>query len=94
MEKVISCFVPVTKSEDFTIAINQLKNTDIVKKIFLMSDVKHVDTPYTLIHTNPLPFELDVCTLERFVNIANDINAGLVYSDYNYCEKKKQKWLF
>ena len=43
---------------------------------------KNADTQYTLIYTKPSPFELGAYALERFANIANDTDAGLVYSDY------------
>ena len=109
MEKLITCFIPVKESEDFATTVNQLKNADSVKKIFLMSAVKpnaipencewiecknfhstsavqsigkNADTPYTLIFTKPSQFELGAYALERFINLAADTNAGLVYSDY------------
>ena len=43
---------------------------------------ENADTPYTLIYTKTEPFELGAYALERFVNLADDTNAGLVYSDY------------
>ncbi|MDR3286972.1 MAG: glycosyltransferase family 2 protein [Prevotellaceae bacterium] len=109
MEKLISCFVHVNESVDFLSTVNQLQNTGIVKKIFLMSNVKPyaipencewiecenfysseaikligdaANTPYTLISTKTSPLELGAYALERFVNVMNDTNAGLVYSDY------------
>ncbi|MDR1984773.1 MAG: glycosyltransferase family 2 protein [Prevotellaceae bacterium] len=40
MEKIISCFIPVKENEDCSTTVNQMLNTGIVEKIFLMSAQK------------------------------------------------------
>ncbi|MDR2126123.1 MAG: glycosyltransferase [Prevotellaceae bacterium] len=109
MEKIISCFIPVEGNEDFTTTVNQLLDTGLVEKIFLLSAEKPCIIPencewiecknfystgaikfignnarskYSLIYTKTSPLQLGAYSLERFVNIAEDTRAGLVYSDY------------
>jgi hypothetical protein len=45
MEKMISCFIPVNENEDFTTTVNQLSDTGMVGKIFLMSAKKPDSIP-------------------------------------------------
>lgn len=42
----------------------------------------HAETPFSLIYTKDTVLELGQYALERFYHIANDTQAGLVYSDY------------
>ncbi len=44
-------------------------------------------TPYTLIYTKQLPLQLGQFALERFMQVADDTGAGMVYS--NYFESKE-----
>jgi len=59
------------------IEIDSFKSTETLKKIADKSD-----TAYSLIYTKDTILELGQYALERFYHIANDTNAGLVYSDY------------
>ncbi|MDR2292774.1 MAG: glycosyltransferase [Prevotellaceae bacterium] len=109
MEKIISCFIPVTENEDYAATVNQLLSAGAVEKIFLMSAEKpstisencewiecknfystgaiksigdNANNPYTLIYTKTSPLQLGAYSLERFVNLIDDTDAGMVYSDY------------
>lgn len=44
--------------------------------------VRRSQADYTLIYTHPKPLQLGLFALERFVAVADDSGAGLVYSDY------------
>jgi hypothetical protein len=59
------------------IVISSLQNTETVALIAQKSD-----TEYSLIYTKDSALELGQFALERFLAIAEDTQAGLVYSDY------------
>lgn len=42
----------------------------------------HSQTEYSLIYTGAGAFQFGLFALERFINIADDTNAGIVYADY------------
>jgi hypothetical protein len=60
-----------------TILIDNLQSSVTVQKIAAKSDVE-----YSLIYTKYTTLEMGQFALERFVRIASDTKAGLVYSDY------------
>jgi hypothetical protein len=60
-----------------TILIDTLTSTESVRKIAEKSDVA-----FSLIYTKFTTLELGQYALERFCKIANDTQAGMVYSDY------------
>jgi hypothetical protein len=45
MKKIISCFIPVKETEDFTTTVNHLSSTGMVEKMFLMSAEKPDNIP-------------------------------------------------
>ena len=57
--------------------IDGIMSNSTIQKI-----AQHADTPFTLIYTKDTVLELGQYALERFYHIANDTQAGLVYSDY------------
>ncbi|HRU63329.1 MAG TPA: glycosyltransferase family 2 protein, partial [Paludibacteraceae bacterium] len=57
--------------------ITSLLSTETVKKIAV-----HAKAPYSLIFLKNTMLELGQFALERFYQIANDTQAGLVYADY------------
>lgn len=61
-----------------------LLTTSTIKKIANRSD-----NDYTLIYTKPDGLEIGMFALERMVSIADDMKAGMLYSDYY--EKKEGK---
>jgi len=54
-----------------------MSNGKTVRRIAAM-----VNTPYTLIYTRQSPLKLGQKALERFVQIAEDTQSGMVYSNY------------
>ena len=60
-----------------TIPIDSLQSTATIQKIASKSDAA-----YSLIYTKNSTLELGQFALERFIRIAEDTQAGLVYSDY------------
>lgn len=64
-----------------------LKSTAMMRKIALMCD----DCEYALLYTNYNTLSPCYMALERFVQIAQDTQAGMLYSDYYSIEGKKQQ---
>ena len=60
-----------------TIEIDSLQSSETIQKIASKSD-----TAYSLIYSKDSTLELGQFALERFFRIADDTQAGLVYSDY------------
>ncbi|MDD3077526.1 MAG: glycosyltransferase family A protein [Paludibacter sp.] len=60
-----------------SIVIDTLQSSATVRKI-----AEKADTDYTLIYTKDSVLDLGQFALERFQHIAEDTQAGLVYSDY------------
>lgn len=111
----VNCFIPYSGQENISDLISELKSSELVKNIFLLSTEnaevletsvikvadlwstktiqeisKYSDTEYSLIITNETKTEFGQFAIERFYNIANDVNAGMVYSDY-YEVKENQR---
>jgi len=64
--------------------VPSLQSTAAIKKIASLSN-----TPYTLIYTKQLPLRLGYFALERFVQVADNTGAGLVYSDHYQVKEGK-----
>ncbi len=62
--------------------IDGMMSSSTIQKI-----ANHAETPFTLIYTKDSVLELGQYALERFYHIANDTQAGLVYSDYYEIKK-------
>lgn len=111
----VNCFIPYSGQENISDLISELKSSELVKNIFLLSTEnaevletsvikvadlwstktiqeisKYSNTEYSLIITNETKTEFGQFAIERFYNIANDVNAGMVYSDY-YEVKENQR---
>jgi uncharacterized protein YbcV (DUF1398 family) len=111
----VNCFIPYSGQENISDLISELKSSELVKNIFLLSTEnaevletsvikvadlwstktiqeisKYSDTEYSLIITNETKTEFGQFAIERFYNIANDVKAGMVYSDY-YEVKENQR---
>ncbi len=69
------CNIPIDGCQ--TIEIDSIQSSETIKKITEKSD-----TAYSLIYTKDTTLELGQFALERFFLIAEDTQAGLVYSDY------------
>ena len=111
----VNCFIPYSGQDNISDLISDLKSSDLVKNIFLLSTEraevtdsttikvtdlwstntiqeisKHSDAEYSLIITNETKTEFSQFAIERFYNIANDVNAGMVYSDYYEVKENKR----
>jgi hypothetical protein len=107
--KQINCYIPFVNREETLLTVNNLKQSTLVNKIFLLTSstdlspiencsiltvnsnkstetIKQIidssDAEYTLIYTKSTELELGQYALDRFLTIASDTKAGLVYSDY------------
>jgi len=60
-----------------TLPVNDLTSSETVKKI-----AEHSDTEFSLIYTKCADLELGQYAIERFLQIAQNTGAGLLYSDY------------
>ncbi|MCX6169448.1 MAG: glycosyltransferase family A protein [Ignavibacteriales bacterium] len=105
----VTAFIPFVDESTTKGLVNQLKLTQSVDKIFVLSneiaalpisgtEVLHIDclessktvqiiaekaeTTFILLMTKPLKIDLGNFTVERFINVANDTGAGILYSDY------------
>ncbi|WP_251621825.1 glycosyltransferase family 2 protein [Odoribacter lunatus] len=89
MEKSVTYFIAgreeknviyVTKQWDATPAAiiqGNLNQTDCLSQL-----IPYCDTPYVLFITRPHPVQMNTFGVERFVHIAQDTSASLLYSDY------------
>ncbi|AFH48708.1 Glycosyltransferase [Ignavibacterium album JCM 16511] len=67
---------------DEVILIESFQTTDTIKKIS-----KHLNTEYVLLVLSDKPILPGQFMIERFIQISENTNAGLVYSDYYESEK-------
>ncbi|MEG1586708.1 MAG: glycosyltransferase family A protein, partial [Bacteroidales bacterium] len=113
----IECFLPGTSLGDTIVTLNELKNSDLVEKVHLLtanneipgtqhavlpgSSLNNTKTlrkiadmataPYLLIYTKETPLLPGFLSLERFIHITDDTQAGMVYADhYQVIDGKKQ----
>ncbi|MDD2476324.1 MAG: glycosyltransferase [Dysgonamonadaceae bacterium] len=116
--KTINAFILYTQPEQAAKTIDQLKQSDLVNKIYLlapqkgMSPIKgceiiEIDSlqstqtvqkmsekstaDYTLIYQKSTVLQLGYFALERMIKIAEDANAGMVYSDYHAIANGEKK---
>ncbi len=105
----ITCFLPVGNEKETIATINELRNSELVAKIYLIGSDRELFaakgaewlntgnltfgatvrsiavlsmTDFTLIYTRRSPLKLGQYALERFISVASDTGAGLVYSNY------------
>lgn len=70
----------------FFLNYTNLWATDTIQQI-----ASHADADYILIHTKKEMLELGFLALERFIAVAEDTQAGLLYSDYYDIKKGKKE---
>lgn len=68
----------------FELSIDHFKSTDSIRVI-----AEHTESDYVLLVTKPVEINLGLYSLERFLKIAQDTQAGMLYS--NYYEVKNNK---
>lgn len=109
MSYSIDCFLPYSSANQVKESVENLKNSTLVKKIYLMTEdsslpkiegceilliptlkkskaiqtvVKTANSHYTLLYLKDSPLTLGFFALERFLKIADDSGAAMVYSDH------------
>ncbi|MDL2255187.1 glycosyltransferase family 2 protein [Parabacteroides sp. OttesenSCG-928-G06] len=65
-----------------TLHIKDIKSTTTLRTIS-----NYATTDFTLLYTQPHPLETGMFALERFVAVAMDTAAGMLYADYSAIEK-------
>lgn len=67
------------------LTIESIYSTSTIEQI-----AKHADAPYTLIYTKDATLRFGMFAIERILQLANDSNAGLLYTDhYQIVDGKK-----
>lgn len=93
MTHLIDCFIPYETEADAALTLSQLRADENVREIFQLT-VAPYDThsildiadkaqaPYTLLYTKTWPLELGYQALTRWVTIAEDSGASMLYADH------------
>ena len=91
MREKIDCFLPDFDREAMMPTVSQLNESQMVRNIFwtqgfnnssdIMSIAEQARADYVLLFTKPTPVTLGQGALERFVRVAEDSGAPLVYAD-------------
>jgi len=71
--------------------LKHIKAGNIFKTDTIKTIAKHADSDYSILITKETGIKLGYFSLDRFISIADDSNAGLVYSDYYEVEDGMQK---
>jgi len=69
----------------FMLRVQDIWSTETIRHI-----AGHSDTDYSLIYTKPEALQSGLFALERFLSVADDTNAGMVYSDYYELKEGKR----
>jgi len=69
----------------FMLRVQDIWSTETIRHI-----AGHSDTDYSLIYTKPDALQTGLFALERFLSIADDTYAGMVYSDYYELKEGKR----
>src|SRR5512145_628166 len=67
---------PVPEEFD-TIFVSSPNSSDAITKM-----ASHTETPYLLLYSSEHPLNLSPISLHRMIQVAENLNAGMVYSDY------------
>ncbi len=114
MNNTITCFLPTGNYEETLSTINQLRDSKLVSKIYLIGKphfkienieslsseslfngetihkiAEKSDSDFTLIYTKTSALKLSQFALNRFIQVANDTQASLTYSDFKIIKNNK-----
>lgn len=89
----INCFIPAGEGGVWDRTIEELKASSLVKGIFMMGERfssetiemiadRSADAEYTMIITGDNPVSFGMLAFERFLQVAGDVDAGMVYADH------------
>ena len=91
--KKITCFVPYIDESQAGKTLSALRNSQLVDKVVCLDEpvfksetIRRIaaesKADYALVYTKTTTLELGYMALDRFLQIAQDTNAGLVYADH------------
>ena len=90
----IECYVPAMSAEDISITAESFSRSDSFTGVTILSGVslrstqtlrsiaEAVSEKYLLIYTKALPLEMGMLALDRFIAIAEDTKADMLYADH------------
>ena len=86
-DKKITCILPFDNKENLAKTVSELNNCQILTAGNLYQTktwktiASQIDTPYTLLYINTQPLQLGPYAIERMLQVIENTNAGLLYSD-------------
>ncbi len=99
MEKLITCYIAAGPEADLAKTKSQLAESAIVADVCVMPDLNktetlrriaaEVTTPYAMFYTKPIALQMGYYSLDRFVEVAEDTDAAMLYSNYYECKEGK-----
>ena len=99
MEKLITCFIANGPEAELAKTKSQLAENAIVAEVCVAGDLNktetlrkiatEVKTAYTMFYTKPLALQMGYYSLDRFVDVAEDTDAAMLYSNYYECKEGK-----
>ena len=90
----IECFVPSMNGEDISTTVESFSRSHSFTGVTILSGVslrstqtlrsiaEAISHKYVLIYTKDLPLEMDLFALDRFIAIAEDTKADMLYADH------------
>ena len=90
----IECFVPSMNGEDISTTVESFSRSHSFTGVTILSGVslrstqtlksiaEAVSQKYILIYTKDLPLEMGLFALDRFIAIAEDTKADMLYADH------------
>lgn len=91
---MIECFIPDMIGEDISICVESFARSDSFAGVTVMSGIslnqtetlrsiaKAASSKYIMIYPQSRPVEMGMFALDRFISIAEDSGADMLYSDY------------
>ena len=99
MENLITCFIANGPEAELAKTKSQLAENAIVAEVCVAGDLNktetlrkiaaEVKTAYTMFYTKPLALQMGYYSLDRFVDVAEDTDAAMLYSNYYECKEGK-----
>ena len=99
MENLITCFIANGPEAELAKTKSQLAENAIVAEVCVAGDLNktetlrkiaaEVKTAYTMFYTKPLALQMGYYSLDRFVDVAEDTDAAMLYSNYDECKEGK-----
>lgn len=90
----IECYIPSMSGDDLSVTVESLNRSDSFAGVTILSGVSLRSTEtlrsmadgvrekYMLIYTKDLPLEMGMYALDRFLSVAEDTKADMLYADH------------